>query len=93
MQKNIENFLKYELILYRFSTFEGLENTINNEIKTYNLKIKNYSFKDYYDNDFEDYQISMCIGNEYEDVIDLTIYYAITRIGERVILESFYEEV
>lgn len=93
MNINLERYFDETIILTRFTTFEDLKQKINERLEEYNLTIKNYSFKSDYDNDFEDYLITITIGNYEKDLIDLDLWYAITRIGERIIVESNFEEV
>ena len=93
MNMYLETFFDRGIILTRFTTFEDLKDKINEKIEFYDLKVKNYSLKSDYDNDFEDYLVMITIGNEEEDLYDLDLWYAITRIGERIIVESSFEEV
>lgn len=90
---SIERFFDNDLILTRFTTFEDLKEKINDRLENYNLKVKDYAFKSDYDNDFEDFLITMTIGNDKEDIYDLDLWFAITRIGERIIVESNFEGV
>jgi len=89
----LDNYFDREIILARFTTFEDLKNKINERIENYNLKVKNYGFKSDYDNDFEDFVVCYTIGNDKEDIIDLDLWFAITRIGERIIVESNFERI
>ena len=82
-----------EIVLTRFKTFEDLKNEINERLESHNLKVKDYALKSDYDNDIEDYLVMFTIGNEKEDLYDLDLWYAITRIGERIIVESTFEGV
>lgn len=88
----LERFFDNELILYRFTTFEDLKKKLNEELETYDLRIRNYDFKFDFDNDFEDYSVIVEIYKDDELKYDLQLYYAITRIGERIIVESNFEE-
>ena len=90
---SIERFFDNDLIITRFTTFEDLKEKINDRLENYNLKVKDYAFKSDYDNDFEDFLITMTIGNDKEDIYDLDLWFAITRIGERIIVESNFEGV
>lgn len=89
----LDNYFDREIILTRFTTFEDLKSKINERIQNYNLKVKNYGFKSDYDNDFEDFVVCYTIGNDKEDIIDLDLWFAITRIGERIIVESNFERI
>ena len=93
MNIDLERYFDREIILTRFTTFEDLKTKINENLEKYNLKVKNYALKSDYDNDFEDYLAMFTIGNDKEDLYDLDLWYAITRIGERIIVESSFEEV
>ena len=57
------------------------------------LKVKEIENKNYYDNDFQDWEILVSIGTDKEDIYDITIYYAKTRINENIIVETNFEEV
>ena len=91
MNIELERYFDRGIILTRFTTFEDLKNKINEELEKYNLKVKDYCFKADYDNYFEDYLILVAIGNEQEDLYDLDLWYAVTRIGERIVVESSFE--
>lgn len=87
----LEEYFDRGIIFTRFTTFEDLKNKINENIDVYNLKVKSYDFKSDYDNDFQDFELTMAIYENENLEFDLTIYYAITRIGERIIVESNFE--
>ena len=95
-KENIKKDIEH-LVLKRFTTFEDLKKKVNEIICFYNLEVKDYGFKSDYDNDFEDFVVCMTIGNDdndiYEEQYDIDLYFAITRIGERIIIESSFEEV
>ncbi len=93
MITTLDNYFDREIILTRFTTFEDLKSKINERIENYGLKVKNYGFKSDYDNDFEDFVVCYTIGNDKEDIIDLDLWFAITRIGERIIVESNFERI
>lgn len=93
MNIELERYFDREIILTRFTTFEDLKKKLNERLENYDLKIRNYGFKSNYDNDFEDFVVCYTIGNDKEDIIDLDLWFAITRIGERIIVESNFEEV
>lgn len=86
-----EKHLEEHLILFRFSTIEEIRNKINSLFKDSDLKVKDFDFKNYYDSDFQDYELMIILGAEKEDIVDLTIYYTISRIGAKVISEISYE--
>ena len=89
----LERYFDNDLILRRFSTFEDLKKQLNEDLKKYDLKVKNYGFKTDFDNDFEDFRVMFTIGNDEEDIYDLDLWYAITRIGERIVVESNFDGV
>lgn len=84
-------FLSDNLVLKRFNDINELIELINKDFEDYEVKVKEYAFKGSYENDFQDYEIMLVMGNNEEDFIDVSIYYAITRIGERIITETSYE--
>lgn len=89
----LERYFDREIILTRFTTFEDLKKKLNERLENYDLKIRNYDFKFDFDNDFEDYSVIVEIYENDTLKYDLQLYYAITRIGERIIVESNFEEV
>lgn len=93
MDIELERYFDRGIIFIRFTTFEELKNKIDKVLSNYNLKVRDYGFKTNYDNDFEDYLVMFTIGNEEEDLIDLDLWYAITRIGERIVVESNFRGV
>lgn len=93
MNIELERYFDREIILTRFTTFEDLKKKLNERLENYDLKIRNYDFKFDFDNDFEDYSVIVEIYENDTLKYDLQLYYAITRIGERIIVESNFEEV
>lgn len=88
----VQRRLEEDLYLTRFDdnkTFMDIVDMINNldYISENNWYVKEYDEKSYYDNDFQDYELMVVIGNDNDDVIDLTIYYAKTRIGGGIVVE------
>lgn len=79
------------LVLKRFKDTSEIIELLNKDFEDYGLKVKDYYYKNDYENDFQDYELMIVMGNNEEDFIDITIYYAITRIGERIITETSYE--
>lgn len=97
---SIKYFINEDLILKRFKNIEDLKDTLNyffygciDEETGDHLRVKAIAEKSYYDNDFQDYEIIAAIGTEKEDIYDITIYYAKTRINDFIIVETSYEEV
>lgn len=81
-----------KLVLMRFDTIEDIASRLDKDFEDYGIKVKEYAFKtDYSGNDFQDYELMIVMGNNEEDFIDITIYYATTRIGEKIITETSYE--
>ena len=93
MNEDLNKYFYGGVILGRFTTFEDLKNMLNEFLEDYNLKVKDYDFKSDYDNNFEDYLVMFTIGNDKEDLYDVDLWYAITRTGERIIVESAVNEV
>ena len=93
MNNDLKKYFDSGLILGRFTTFEDLKNMLNEVLEDYDLKVKDYDFKSDYDNDFEDYLVMLTIGNGKEDLYDIDLWYAVTRTGERIIVESAVNEV
>ena len=87
----IETYFDKGLILTRFTTFEDLKKKLNERLENYDLKIRNYDFKFDYDNDFEDFSVIVDIYKNNKLEYDLQLYYAVTRIGERIIVETNFE--
>lgn len=81
------------LVLTRFTTFEDMKRKIAKKFKGFDLSFRNYDFKSDYDNDFEDYSVIIEVYDNanQELLFDLQLYYAITRIGERIIVEVNFE--
>lgn len=84
-------FLGDNLVLKRFNTIEDIASILDKDFKDYGIRVKEYAFKEDYDSDFQDYELMVVMGNNEEDFIDITIYYATTRIGEKIITETSYE--
>ena len=90
-----------DLIFKRFKDLEDLKKQLNDFFNNENiepfsgqwLKVKEIENKSYYDNDFQDWEILVSIGTDKEDIYDITIYYAKTRINESIIVETNFEEV
>ena len=93
MNIDLERYFDNDIILTRFKDFEDLKKKLNDRLENYDLKIRNYDFKFDFDNDFEDYSVIVEIYKDDELKYDLQLWYAITRIGERIIVESSFEEV
>ena len=84
-------FLSNNLVLIRFNTIEDIASRLDKDFQDYDIRVKSYDFKYCYENDFQDYELMITMGNKEEDFIDITIYYAFTRIGEKIITETSYE--
>lgn len=90
--KALDKYFFDSLVLFRFRTIEDIGERLNNDFEVYGLRVKDFGFKtDYDNNDFQDYELMITMGDEEEDMIDISIYYANTRIGEKVITETGYE--
>lgn len=89
----LEKYFDNDLYLVRFTTFEDLKKKLNERLEDFNLKIRNYDFKSDFDNDFEDYSVIVEVYNKDDELcFDLQLWYAITRIGERIIIETNFWE-
>lgn len=84
-------FLSDNLVLIRFNTIEDIASKLDKDFEDYGIRVKEYCFKEDNFTDFQDYELMITMGNKEEDIIDITIYYAITRIGEKIITETSYE--
>lgn len=81
-------------VLHRFKTMKELKQYYNEKFKENGFRVKEIAKKSYYDSSEEcDYQILITLGNDKDDIYDLTVYYAKTRIRENIIVEIGYEEV
>jgi hypothetical protein len=81
-------------VFHRFKELEDLRIYFDNKFSKYGVVCKDISRKCYYDmSDNSDYEIMITLGNSEEDLYDVTVYYAITRKEERIIVEMGYEEV
>ncbi len=97
----IERYIDNDLIFKRFKDLKDLKKQLNEFFNNENiepfsgqwLKVKEIENKSYYDNDFQDWEILVSIGTDKEDIYDITIYYAKTRINENIIVETNFEEV
>ena len=85
----LEKYFDNDLYLVRFNTIQDLEKRFKEDK---DLKILDFGFKsDYYDN-WQDYEIMLTIEDTNWTKYDLNIWYAVTRIGERIIIETNFEE-
>lgn len=82
-----------DLVLFRFDIATKLKDRLNKDFESMNLWVKDFGFKDYYDSDFQDYEIMICMGNEDYDYLDITVYFTVSRIGERVVVETAFDYV
>ena len=81
------------LLLYRLNYYKEKYQIYYNNYKQCLLALQEIENKNYYDNDFQDWEILVSIGTDKEDIYDITIYYAKTRINENIIVETNFEEV
>lgn len=87
----LDNVLENKLVLTRFKVVTELEEKINKLFFDSDLRVKDFGFKTDYDNAYQDYELMITLGTDEEDLVDLSIYYTLSRIGERVISEVAYE--
>lgn len=85
----LEKYFDNDLYLVRFNTIQDLEKRFKEDK---DLKITDYNFKWDYDNNFSDYELNLVVEDIDKTKYYLDIYYAITRIGERIIVETNFEE-
>lgn len=85
----LEKYFDNDLYLVRFNNIQDLEKRFKEDE---DLKIVNFSFRSDYDNDFSDYELNLTVEDTDKTKYDLDIWYAVTRIGERIIVETNFEE-
>lgn len=85
----LEKYFDNDLYLVRFNNIQDLEKRFKEDK---DLKIVDFSFRSDYDNDFSDYELNLTVEDTNKTKYDLDIWYAITRIGERIIVETNFEE-
>ena len=78
------------LLLVRFSNIEDLKEILK---KDKNLNVLDFGFKSDYDNDWQDYELMLTVEDADKNKYDLDIWYAVARTGERIIIETNFEEV
>ena len=97
LYNSFEDYMDNHIVLTRFKDLVDLEKNINeNLMGTKNCKslfVKDIAYKSYYDNDYQDYEVMVCIGNDNEDLYDVTLYYCVSRYNEKVVVESNWCEV
>lgn len=85
----LEKYFDNDLYLVRFNNIQDLEKRFKEDE---DLKIVDFSFRSDYDNDFSDYELNLTVEDTDKTKYDLDIWYAVTRIGERIIVETNFEE-
>lgn len=85
----LEKYFDNDLYLIRFNNIQDLEKRFKEDK---DLKIVDFSFRSDYDNDFSDYELNLTVEDTDKTKYDLDIWYAVTRIGERIIVETNFEE-
>ncbi len=85
----LEKYFDNDLYLVRFNNIKDLEKRLKEDE---DLKVLDFSFRSDYDNDFSDYELNLTVEDTDKTKYDLDIWYAVTRIGERVIVETNFEE-
>ena len=97
LYNKIEDYFDRHIIFTRFGTLEELKKIIDNNLQCTQgcdgLYVKDLAYKDYYDNDFQDYEVMVVVGNDENDLYDLTLYYCVTRTDEYIVVESNFEEI
>lgn len=85
----LERYFDNDLYLVRFNTIQDLEKRLKEDE---DLKVLDFSFRSDYDNDFSDYELNLTVEDTDKTRYDLDIWYATTRTGERVIVETNFGE-
>ncbi len=85
----LEKYFDNGLYLVRFNNIQDLEKRLKEDK---DLKIVDFGFRSDYDNDFSDYELNLTVEDTDKTKYDLDIWYAVTRIGERIIVETNFEE-
>lgn len=85
----LEKYFDNDLYLVRFNNINDLNKRLKDDK---DLRITDCSFKWDYDNDFSDYELNLTVEDTDKTKYYLDIWYAVTRIGERIIVETNFEE-
>lgn len=85
----LEKYFDNDLYLVRFNTIQDLEKRLKEDK---DLKILDFDFKSDYDDNWQDYEIMLTVEDTDKTKYDLDIWYAVTRIGERIIIETNFVE-
>lgn len=85
----LEKYFDNDLYLVRFNTIQDLEKRFKEDK---DLKILDFGFKSDYDDNWQDYELMLTVEDTDKTKYDLDIWYAVTRIGERIIIETNFEE-
>lgn len=85
----LEKYFDNGLYLVRFNTIQDLEKRLKEDK---DLKILDFDFKSDYDDNWQDYEIMLTVEDTDKTKYDLDIWYAVTRIGERIIIETNFVE-
>lgn len=81
-----------QIELLRFKNKRDLRKKLNKIVKRYNWKIGVISYKSYYDNDFQDWEVMVEVFDYFNNLLyDGTLYYCKTRTHEKIIVESSFE--
>lgn len=97
MYNSFDDLIENHMVCVRFSDKENLRDIIDFKLKHTKdcdcLFVKDIDFKSYYDNDFQDWEVMLVIGNAEESLYDVTLYYTKSRVGLNVIVETYYEKI
>lgn len=85
----LEKYFDNDLYLIRFNTIQDLEKRFKEDK---DLKILDFGFKSNYDDNWQDYELMLTVEDTDKTKYDLDIWYAFTRTGERIIVETNFEE-
>lgn len=86
---DLERYFDNELYLVRFNTIQDLKRLFKEDK---DLKVVNFAFKSDYNDDYSDYGLVLVIEDTDKTQYYLDIYYAVCRNGERIIIETNFEE-
>lgn len=94
---SFEDYIDNHILWTRFKYLNDLRKIIDNNLENTmgckDLKVKDLCWKSEYDNDFQDWEVLVCVGTDEEDLYDVTLYVAMTRIEEFVVVESVFDNV
>ena len=93
MEKEILELFNKDIVLFRFKNSTELIDFVDKMLlkkDMWNYEVVGCYEKQDYDNDYQDYEIMLSIGRKDNEEIlyDITLYYTLSRIGDKVIVEG-----